>query len=275
MAKNDPEKLPESPKKPDVPEQPEEGFVPYVTEAAASENSGKQHRLILLIPLVLLGVVVIIAAVLLLLTHFNRYHRVMKQLSFDYRDEIPGAKDIEHTGERSIALAKELKDAPVRVNAICYLLNEQDQGDGTVAEYNYLSSKGLTELKTVTSAKNGLRSKEKNVRLRADGYEILEGDEWVAAEKEYIPDMRDYFFGISSHNNVTIGCYDTYDTTVNGKPYVCEVWLMDETFGSQTVYSTLYRYYDGSRLAAVIVLHDTDELKEVYDITSYEINPTL
>ena len=227
------------------------------------------------IPLILLGIVVLIAGTLLLLTHFNRYHRVMKQLAFDYRDEIPGAKDIENTGQHAIALAMELTDQPVRVNAVCYLLNEQDQNDGTVVEYEYLSSKGLIELKSVTSAKNGLRSKEKDIRDRGSGYEILEGDDWKETETEYIPDLRDYFFGISSHGNVTIGCYDTYQTTVNGRDYLCEIWLMDETRGSSTVYSTLYRYYDGSRLAGVIVLHDSDELKEVYDISSYEINPAL
>jgi len=267
--------LPPKLKSPDKPEQPEEGFVPYVSEVAEQQDTGKKRKIFLMLSLILLAVVILIAALLLILPRFNRYHKVMKNLSFDYRDEIPGEQDLETTGQRSIDIAKELTDQPVRVKAACYLLNSEDKSDGTVAEYEYLSSLGLTQLKTVTSAKKSLKSKTKEVRTRGKGYELYDGSDWKPAEKEFIPDLRDYFFGITSHDNVTIGCYDTYQTTVNGKSYVCEVWLIDEDFPNKTVYSTLYRYYDGNRLAGVIVLHDTDDLKEVYDISSYEINPKL
>ena len=58
---------------------------------------------------------------------------------------------------------------------------------------------------------------------------------------------------------------------VDGKNYTCELWLMEDNSGSKTVYTTIYRYYDGSRLAGVRLLFDYDDLMEVYDIKNYVI----
>ena len=46
---------------------------------------------------------------------------------------------------------------------------------------------------------------------------------------------------------------------------------MEDSTGSQTVYTTLYRYYSGNRLAGVRILFDYDRIMEVYDIKSYVI----
>ena len=262
------------PEAPEQPEQPEEGFVPYAAEAAEEEKQKGRHRLRVLIPLILLIVVLIAAALLLILPKFNRYHKVMKELSFDYRmrkEEIGDREGIT-PGMLAAKLATELKDQPLRVKAACYLIDESGKEDGTVVEYNYFSSKGLEQLDTCTSAKDSLRKEEKAVRIAGAGYERKEDGKWVSAENEYIPDLRDYFFGVQTHGAVTVGCYDSYHTTVNGKAYVCEIWLIEEQIGSKTVYNTVYRYYDGEKLAGVIILRDDEKLNEVYDISDYEIN---
>jgi len=260
---------------PEIKDIPEEGFVPYVTEAETDTKANRKHRLTLLIPVFILVIVLAIAIFLLMIPRFNRYQKVMKRISFEYQNEIPGNEDTENAGKHALTIAKELGSQPVRVNAVCYLLDDNNRKDNTVSEYEYLSSQGLVQLKTIISAKKAYKSSVKEIRTRGNGYEYLDGDDWKPSEKEYIPDFRDYFFGIVSHDNVTIGCYNTYQTTVNGKPYLCEVWLMDEQIGNHTAYSTIYRYYDGQRLAGVIILHDADQIKEVYEITSYEINPKL
>ncbi|MBQ8921283.1 MAG: hypothetical protein IJ060_03860 [Oscillospiraceae bacterium] len=261
---------------PAEPEKPEEGFVPYAAEAAAEEKSGRKHKKLILIPLILLSVIALAAGVLLLLTRFNRYHSVMKNLKFDYRaEEIPGGREGVEQGARSIALADRIGSQPVRVKAAVYLLDDNGKTDQTVLEYNYLSSMGLTQLKTVSSAASSIRSQTTELRTKGEGYETLEDGEWKPAEKGYIPPLYDYFFEVRSHNNITIGCYDTYETQVGGKDYICEIWLIDEQIGDTVQYDTVYRYYDGESLAGVIVLRDSDNWKEVFDIQSYEINPAL
>ncbi len=257
---------------PEQPEQPEEGFVPYAAEAASEEQDRKKHRRKILIPVLLLVLIAVITGILLLLTRLNRYHSVMKKLEFDYRKaEIPGSSEGVTPGEHSIRLAEQLKQQPVEVKAVSYRMDENGKVDSTVSEYEYLSSMGLTELKTVYSASSSIRSKKKDVRLKSDGYEKLVDDDWKPAENEYIPPLRDYFFGITSHDNIAIGCYDSYPTSVGDRSYSCEVWLMDEHFGDTVQYDTVYRYYDGDRLAGVIILRDSEEWKEVFDIRSYNI----
>ena len=261
---------------PAEPEQPEEGFVPYAAEAAAAEKSGIKRRLRLLIPLILLGLTAVVTGTLLLLMKFNRYHTVMKNLKFDYRtEETPGSRDGIEPGALSVAAASQIGTQPVRVKTAAYLLDDNGKTDNTVLEYTYLSSMGLTQLKTVSSAVSSIRSKTTEIRTKSSGIETLEDGHWKASEKGYIPPLFDYFFEVHSHDNMTIGCYDTYATTVGSKEYVCEVWLIDERIGESVQYDTVYRYFDGDTLAGVIILRDSDEWKEVFDIQSVEINPKL
>lgn len=261
---------------PAEPEQPEEGFVPYAAEAAAEKKNGKKRKLRLLIPLILLGIIAAVTGTLLLMMKFNRYHSVMNNLKFDYRtEETPGSRDGIEPGARSIALAAQIGSQPVRVKTAAYLLDDSGKTDNTVLEYTYLSSMGLTQLKTVSTAASSIRSKTTEIRSKSSGIETLEDGHWKDAEKGYIPPLFDYFFEVHSHDNMTIGCYDTYATTVGSKAYICEVWLIDERIGNSVQYDTVYRYYDGDTLAGVIILRDSDEWKEVFDIQSVEINPNL
>ena len=79
-------------------------------------------------------------------------------------------------------------------------------------------------------------------------------------------------FAVENTPNVAYSCYDSYQSVVNGKAYTCEIWLMCKYDSTGEQYNTLYRYYDGGRLAGVRILLGTDELMEVLDIRDYSFS---
>lgn len=258
------------PQPPDTPELPEEGFVPYCTEAEPDAAHKQNRRIRLLIVLIILVAAVSLFSVIG--SKFNFYHKTLSTLQFDYRDGETVIEDSTvQIGFLANRLAGQIGQKQTHVQANFYLFDENNNLANAVSAYDYTHSIDKDELSVRSGVKASVISSKMHLRRTANGYEKQSGGSWKPAEDAYIPPLNAYFFSTENSEDFLISCYDTYYTYVGDALYTCEVWLMEDDRGAVPVYYTLYRYYSGVDLAAVRVLSDHDSMMEVYDITDYQI----
>ena len=260
--------LPELPKPPEQPEVPEEGFVPYCAEVqeTGSKHDRKTVFLFVLLLLVIAGIVVIMIG-----RSHNFYHTVLDKLMFDYREgEQTGQPDEVPDGSDAIALAEQSKNKEVKLFAYLYEFDEDRKQGQTITRYsyNYSAVEEFSAVKIGTSRWFG--TGEKHYRKKYNQpYEAAKGSKWEATDTAYFPPIYAYCFGVNPSNGVTYSLYQSYQTTVKGEKYDCEIWLMCDQNGAEPLYLTLYRYYQGGRLAGVRVLNNVDSQMQIYDVQSY------
>ena len=263
--------LPEPPTPPETPVQPEEGFVPY-----CGEQAGKQSRsfvkftvLLILGLLVAAGVIVIIFG-----RTFNFYQTVIGSLSFDYRDGEMAGDPIEDEYESYAALlADQCRGKQLNATIVHYQFDDQRNLDSVVTKYEYAYNVNEVRADIKRGTAKWYGAKEQTVRrTNVNGYEILKGNEWQSTPDAYIPPLYTYLFEVGETESRKFDWYASLDSVVNGKLYTCEIWLLTDNSGSETVYLTLYRYYQGDRLCGVRVLNNIDTSTQVYDVQSYTIS---
>ena len=252
-------------------EKPEEGFVPYCgSEEAEAEQRNPKKKMTLFLILVI--VLIVIFAGSILARQFNYYHAVLGKLRFDYREgEATYENSADTSGSLAKAISEEIGDRPVRISAAMYMFDEKQKLQNVVAEYDYLHKSDEETLDVHTGSENALFMKSFSYRKSSDGNQKRKGSEWVSDPEAYVPKLNEYFFGTEDHGGIRFAFQQSSDVEVGGKMYTCELWLMEDSSGSRTVYTTLYRYYSGSQLEGVRILFDFDNVMEVYDVRNYII----
>lgn len=258
---------------PDSPadESPEEGFIPYCgsEDAKAAERDPKIKIRILVI---LVAVLILVFVVSLAAKKNNYYHSVLNNLRFDYREgEATFDTVIDSPGSKARALSEQIAGQQIRVNTAMYLFDEQQKLQNIMTEYDYTHNATEDILDVRTGSENALFTKSFAYRRGSTGYQKRSGGVWEDDAEAYVPKLNEYFFGTESHAGMNFACQDSFFVEIGGKNYTCELWLMEDNSGSQTVYTTIYRYYNGSTLEGVRLLFDFDTLMEVYDIKNYTI----
>lgn len=252
---------------PEEDEKPEEGFVPYC--GSEESKSAKRHPNVKYIVLIVLAVIVCIG---LFGRKCNFYHAVLQNLHFDYREgEAIIEETIEGSGNYARALTDEIAGQPIQVQAAMYMFDEKQNLQNIMSEYDYTHNGVEDILDVKTGSENSMFMKHFTYRKSSAGYQKKSGKSWKEDAEAYVPKLNEYFFGTQDHNGMLFTCEQSSLVSVSGKRYTCELWLMEDNSGSQTVYTTIYRYYDGSRLAGVCLLFDFDTMIEVYDIKNYSI----
>lgn len=242
-------------KEPSADQSEAEPFVPYVTEAMQSESGKKKKRLLILV-IVLIVLNVIIVTVTAIGRRHNFYERTMKSLSFDYRsgESVDDAVSLPH-GDLARHIAEEIGSHKLTAHAVNYLIDGTGALDDTVISYDYTHSPDGDSLK----AQTGVR-----------GWIVKRNSE-VSAEPGKVLSVYDFCFSVDSRPGVKFECIDGYETAVGRNIFDCELWLMEDSTDSRTMYYTLYRYYSGGRLAGVRVLTQLNNNMSVFDVTGYEI----
>lgn len=252
-------------------EKPEEGFVPYCgSEEAESAERNPNRKLILL--LVLIAVFAAVILISIVARKNNYYHAVLQNLRFDYQEgEAVFDENPESDGSLARALSEEIGNKNLRIDAAMYMFDEKQNLQNIMTEYTYTHNNAEDVLEVKTGSENALFMKSFTYRRDGVGYQKKSGSTWKADPDAYVPKLNEYFFGTENHNGMFFACQQSSKVSVSGRDYTCELWLMEDNSGSQTVYTTIYRYYDGSRLAGVRILFDFDTIMEVYDVKNYVI----
>ena len=263
--------LPELPKPPEQPEQPEEGFVPYVAEVSGkARGKGLKYKLIpVLCVLTVAGILVTVIG-----RKHNFYQKTISELHFDYQDGETVLDTVDESYEScAVALSRKLHGRQVRSNVIRYEFNADQKLSNTLTQldYSYNANEIQTTVKQGTASWFG--GQEETLRYTAaNGYERAKGDEWVADENAFIPPLYTYLYSVGETGGATFEWYQSVNTSINGKPYLCEIWLMSQTSDDTPLYLTLYRYYQDGKLCGVRVLNNIDTQMQVYDVQSYSIS---
>lgn len=245
-------------------EQPEEGFEPY----CGSEEAEKHDRP--RVYFIVLGIMAIVAvvglAVLLIGRSFNLYHTVMDTLQFDYRDgeELTEDETLEF-GACAAALSEQIGRQQITVDSYMYLFEEDSTLVDAVSEYHDVHNVNEDVLTARSGSKDWAFSQKFEIRL------TLKNGNPPVTEEYRKPLLCELMFGTDSHDAYVFECYDTLRSSVNDKPYICEIWLLADYSLETPSYYTLYRYYQDGRLAGLRVLNDSDAVMEVYDIQNYSI----
>ena len=252
-------------------EKPEEGFVPYCgsDEAELAERKPNKKLILLLILIAVFAALLLISVVA---RKNNFYHAVLQNLRFDYQEgEAVFDENLEAAGSRARALSEEIGNQNLRIDAAMYMFDEKQELQNIMTEYTYSHNNAEDILEVRTGSENALFMKSFTYRRDGVGYQKKSGSSWKNDPEAYVPKLNEYFFGTEDHNGMYFACQQSSDVSVSGKDYTCELWLMEDRSGSQTVYTTIYRYYDGARLAGVRILFDFDTIMEVYDVKNYVI----
>lgn len=270
MAEQEKEYQPILPPAPDD-EKPEEGFVPYCgSDEAETELPKSNKKFVLLISLII--VVVLLAFIMMFARKYNFYQSALNGLQFDYQQgEIVYNESIDSPGSLAASLSEQIGNRPVRVDAAMYLFDQKQNIQNIMTEYSYSHSADESILDVRTGSEKSLFMKHFTYRASSMGYQKKSGSDWKDDPDAYVPKLNEYFFGTQNHAGIRYGCEQSSEVNVDGKDYTCELWLMEDNSGPKTVYTTIYRYYSGSRLAGVRLLFDYDDLMEVYDIKNYVI----
>ena len=254
-------------------DKPEDGFVPYCgsEEAAEAENQNKPKKKLVLLLILILSLIVVFA-VSMVAKQFNFYHAVLSGLQFDYREgEAVLNESPDEEGTRAEALSREIGNGNVSVQTAMYMLDEKWKLQSVVSEYDYSHTAERDILSVRSGTENSLFMNAFSYRKTPLGNQRLKGREWIDDAEAYVPKLNEYFFGTEDHGGIIYSYRQSSEVEVGGKNYLCELWLMEDSSGPKTVYTTLYRYYSGSRLKGVRILFDFDNLVEVYDVRNYVI----
>lgn len=248
--------------RPDTPELPEEGFVPYASEAYGDQDKRLKPAVVIMIAVGILALVVMI--VLMVGKNHNYYERLIKSIGFDYRNGELIAEDLDiEKGVCANAVSAELSGKSYSFDTVMYSLDESNLIQEIVSEYYYEHTPEKDTIKSIFGAK-GVMMKKKTTE------EIPLGTVTTVKSSTSLL-LKEYLFGTTAHDVYTFDSYDAYQTTVGGRNYTCEVWLMCDSRSGTPVHYTLYRYYSGTRLAAVRVINDIDMMTEIYDVKSYSV----
>lgn len=238
-------------------EQPEEGFVPYAAEAEAAPN--RRFRIGILILIVLTVITIILAVVLAVGKQHNYYEKILNSLRFDYRSgEMISEESLPEHGSFAKAVSEQISGKSYTFDAAMYMLDEQNTVQEFAAEYHYEHTPVKDLILSTTGAKGVIFKKKIKEEIPLGAVTTVKSSMSLL--------VKEYCFGTKDHDVYTYECYDSYPTSVGGKSFTCEIWLMCDNRSKDAVHYTLYRYYDGAQLAAVRVLNDQNEIAEVYDI---------
>lgn len=256
---------------PDEPEVPEEGFVPYCADAKSDGDKRLGRKAVILI--VLAALLVLVPVFVFTARRLNFFHKTINQLAFDYREgETADENHAEQFGGYSLKISEQMKDKQVSVSAVTYSFNDKGGMFTDVASYDYTKNGAESVLDVCIGSEKSLFSKKMTLRNNGSRTEMKKGSGWEADNDAYVPPLSDFFFGTKNHGDISFECCDGYETVVGKTNYNCEIWLMQAGSDSNAEYYTLYRYFDGGKLAAVRVLVSTDTLMDVYDIRSYSFS---
>ena len=254
-----------------APAEEEVPFVPYALEAFGETDVEKKRfrRYLILIGVIVLLVIVYI--VMRVAKQNNFYRETISSLQFDYRSgEYIMEDTLEKTpkGDRAEAIASTMENHAVRIDAIQYYLNPDRSMNADISEYNFTHNGEGDTAEIEIGTRDSVRSKKETVRRTSRGVQVLNGSDWEDASGISLPHLYDYCFSVSSHNGIVVNpCTQAYETYVNNRSMICEIWLIQA--GSS--YYTVYRYYSGSTLKAIRVLNSSDNLMCVYEIKSYAV----
>ena len=234
------------------------------------DDEGRQKRKIRLF-LILLIAAAMIGALLIINNTLNFYDVHMRRMQFDYREgELVSGQSPAEPGKKATEIAGEINGRQVSVQAEMLLYNSEGEASLTLSAYTYKYTSGSEELSYRTGTKDLLFTKSGTLRRDGTGLQKKSGSSWEHTDDGNIMNLYGYCFAAADFGKNTVSPHESYYTEVGGKTYLCEIWLMAEELGSGGVrYNTLYRYYDGDRLAAVRVLKSDQELMEVYEIKDY------
>lgn len=256
---------------PDEPEQPEEGFVPYCAEA--TQIGGGRTRIKTVILIILSALFILMLVFILAARHNNFFRKTVNSLSFDYRNgEAADEISSDDPGQYSRRLSEQMNGNQFTADANVYTFDEKGGMFAEISNYNYTKNSAEQILQVRSGTEKSVFTDCLTLRSNGSLTERKKGSNWVQTTDEYIPPLCDYFFETQSHGNILLNCHDAFDTIIGSTNYHCEIWLMQEGTDSNAVYFTLYRYFDGSKLAGVRVLASTDTLMDVYDIQSYSFS---
>ena len=245
-------------------EQPEEGFVPYCGSDEALAQERKKQKLYHIIVGVIGAIVVCGFLFLVIGRSFNFYHKTVNTLKFDYRDgETVQPDESLQKGACAEKVSKEIGSRQISADIVMYLMDEKAAMLDGISGYQYQHSPQTDTLSICSGTKSWPFSKKSEIRVP------LKDGRAPVTEDYKKPLLYELMFGCNSHDAFFFESYDAYYSVVDGKQYTCEVWLLADAAREKTSYYTLYRYYDGSRLAGLRVLDDSDALMEIYDIRSY------
>lgn len=242
---------------------PQEDYAP-LPDAIGAEQKKPVFRIITCI---VAGLALLAGIFLLCSNLFGLYDRTFKQLSFDYRDgETIGEVIAELPESRSI------EDKTISITAARYSFDSAEQLDISASALEYSHNSTEDSLHEKIGVPNWLFSQSYNLRQIGNFCEEKSLFRWKSTDEHFVPDLAAICFATESTDRAVIQFYDHYHSEVDGKNYQCEIWLMEEIVSGQTVYHTIYRYYDGDRLAAVRVVKSNSDFMDVYDIKSYSVS---
>ncbi|MBR4200441.1 MAG: hypothetical protein IKQ91_04085 [Oscillospiraceae bacterium] len=247
-------------------ESPDDGFVPYCGSAEAEAEEKHRPRLYFII-LTVLGILAVGGFLFLLIGRsFNYYHSAINSLQFDYRGgEESTPSDALQKGACAEAVSRSIGDYPVTADMVMYLLNEDAAVSDGISGYHYVHSRVTDDLSVRSGSKSWPFTKKAHIVLP-----LKNGNPPVMDDYNK-PLLFELMFGSKTHDAYQFESYDAYYSNVNGKQYICEIWLLADFTMETPSYYTLYRYYENEKLAGLRVLNDRDAMMEVYDIREYTI----
>ncbi len=253
----------------DPDEQPEEGFIPYCGSEEAAQTE-KRLFSVRHIPFFIAGVLALLVLLNLIGRPFNFYHNMLDGLRFDYTEgEIMDEEPMQKHSSISRSIAETIGNKPVHINACLYVMDEKFQVDSIISEYDYQHETGMDTLISRSGSSGSFFTKTVTYRRDGSGTKKKSGSDWKADPNAFVPNLYEFFFGTEDHGAYEFSLYEIHGADVKGMRYTCEIWLMSQTVGSEMLYYTLYRYFDGNQLAGVRVLCDIDTTIEIYDVKSY------
>ncbi len=231
----------------------------------------------------MLTVILVVVLILLLLLmgyaiaagNFTLYARTIKQIKFDYRQgEITDQPLEAVTKTTADVIMQQLGERDVAIEAVAMLFNENGTYTPTLTLYSYLHTAKETAADTLTMqtcAEYWFPTETTSLKQNADGQCYIstenEQNNWTETDSFHIPNLYDYCFATEETDGVEH--YASYHSRVGNTNYLCEIWLMEEESEEDTVYNTLYRYYDGDRLCALRLLPSYSTNMLVFDIVDY------
>ena len=256
---------------PDQPELPEEGFVPYCADAESDGDRRQKRKIRILLVLIILIVCIFVFSIVS--TKCNFYQKTVKSLRFDYTagettDETPD----DDPGRCARAISAQIQEKTVTVHTYTYLFDDQGNLSNNISAYDYEKSASGTNMDIRIGSAKSLVTKKRSLRTGASGIEEQKGKTWEVSPDSRIPNLAEWFFATQSHDKIRFECAGAYETIVGKTNYLCEVWLMEDDSKAEPEYTTLYRYYDGSRLAGVRMLKSSEDVMYVFDITDYSFS---
>lgn len=232
--------------------------------------SPHRKKKLLLTILVILGTFLVLLFGFILVSRYaSLYARTVRNLGFDYRQgEQSSDSLLSNDTSVAVEIASQLQGESVSIDAVTMLFDENGGYTPTLTLYDYHRNDAESTLMMKTCAAFWLPVESTELKQTGDVCYTKSGGDWVQDDSLQIPDLYAYCFSVDEDDGFSL--YQRYSSTVDDDVYLCELWLMEDRSGDETIYNTLYRYYDGDTLCGVRLLpsYSTDML--VFDIREYE-----